>query len=68
MASQPDFLTPYLSAALECIGLNSLQFLPIQATASLDQAQAAIARERALAAIDLAVVGEVPRLAAAGGV
>ena len=57
-ANQPDFLTPYLSLALNSIGLKTLQFLPLQATAFLDQDQAASAREEALAAIDLTVVGE----------
>jgi FMN-dependent NADH-azoreductase len=34
-ANQPDFLRPYLSAALGCIGLHSLHFFPLQATAFL---------------------------------
>jgi FMN-dependent NADH-azoreductase len=29
-ASQPDFLTPYLSAIFRCIGLNSIHYLPFQ--------------------------------------
>jgi FMN-dependent NADH-azoreductase len=58
-ANQPDFLTPYLSAVLGCIGLKTLQFLPVQATAFLDGDQATLAREKALAAIDLTVMGEV---------
>jgi len=57
-ANQPDFLTPYLSLALNSIGLRTLQFLPLQATAFLDQDQAASAREKALAAIDLTVIRE----------
>jgi FMN-dependent NADH-azoreductase len=57
-ANQPDFLTPYLSLVLNSIGLKTLQFLPLQATAFLDQEQAASAREKALAAIDLTVVRE----------
>jgi len=57
-ANQPDFLTPYLSLALNSIGLRMLQFLPLQATAFLDQDQAASAREKTLAAIDLTVVEE----------
>lgn len=32
-AAQPDFLTPYLSAVLGCIGLRSVHFLPLQRTA-----------------------------------
>ncbi|MFC7286416.1 FMN-dependent NADH-azoreductase [Herminiimonas sp. KBW02] len=61
-ANQPDFLTPYLSAVLDCIGLKSLQFLSVQATAFLDQEQAKLAREKALAKIDLTVIGNVPCL------
>jgi FMN-dependent NADH-azoreductase len=55
-ANQPDFLTPYLSAALGCVGLVTVRFLSVQATAFLDQNQAALASEKALAAIDLAVI------------
>lgn len=58
-ANQPDFLTPYLTLALNSIGLKALQFLPIQATAFLSDDQAALAREKALAAIDLTVMGEL---------
>ncbi|USI71586.1 FMN-dependent NADH-azoreductase [Sphingomonas morindae] len=32
-ANQPDFLTPYLTAALGCIGLHDLRFLLLQGTA-----------------------------------
>lgn len=53
-ARQPDFLTPYLTAAFACIGLKSLQFLPLQATAFLDSAQLAANRETVLATMDLA--------------
>jgi FMN-dependent NADH-azoreductase len=59
-ANQPDFLTPYLSAVLGSMGLKSLQFLHVQATAFLDRDRARLAIEKALAAIDLTVVGEVP--------
>ncbi|MFL6673141.1 MAG: FMN-dependent NADH-azoreductase [Massilia sp.] len=59
-ANQPDFLTPYLSVVLGSIGLKTLQFLPVQATAFLDGDQGALAREKALAAIDLTVLGEAP--------
>ncbi|AMB88126.1 FMN-dependent NADH-azoreductase [Pseudomonas agarici] len=55
-ANQPDFLTPYLSAVLGCVGLKTLQFLPVQATAFLDRDQAALARGNALAALDLTVL------------
>jgi FMN-dependent NADH-azoreductase len=59
-ANQPDFLTPYLSVVLGSIGLKTLQFASVQATAFLDRNQAKLARDKALAAIDLAVIGEVP--------
>jgi FMN-dependent NADH-azoreductase len=48
-ANQPDFLTPYLTLALNSIGLKTLQFVPIQATAFLNWDQSAYAREKALA-------------------
>jgi FMN-dependent NADH-azoreductase len=66
-ANQPDFLTPYLSVVLGSIGLKTLQFFPLQATAFLDANQAALAREKALAAIDLTVVAKAPRPTAAEG-
>jgi FMN-dependent NADH-azoreductase len=58
-ANQPDFLTPYLSLAFNSIGLKTLQFLPVQATAFLDQDQAPLARDDALAAIDLTVMEDL---------
>jgi FMN-dependent NADH-azoreductase len=58
-ANQPDFLTPYLMLALNSIGLKTLQFLPVQATAFLDADRAAIARVHALAKLDLAVMGKL---------
>ncbi|KWV47713.1 hypothetical protein AS026_13140 [Rhizobium altiplani] len=57
-ANQPDFLTPYLSLALSCIGLKTQQFLPLQATAFLDWNEAPLARKKVLAALDLSVVRE----------
>src|SRR3546814_11881248 len=45
-ANQPDFLTPYLTLALNSIGLKTLQFLPIQTTAFLDQTGRESCRER----------------------
>jgi FMN-dependent NADH-azoreductase len=57
-ANQPDFLTPYLSVVLDSVGLKSLQFLSVQATAFLDQDQATFARDKALATIDLMVMKE----------
>lgn len=59
-ANQPDFLTPYLSVVLGSIGLKTLQFLAVQATAFLDRGQAPLARDKALAEIDLMLVGEIP--------
>jgi FMN-dependent NADH-azoreductase len=58
-ANQPDFLTPYLSVVLDSIGLKTLQFLSVQATAFLDRDQATLARDKALAGIDLTVMGEI---------
>jgi FMN-dependent NADH-azoreductase len=66
-AGQPDFLTPYLSEVLGSIGLKSIQFLAVQATAFLDEQTAASAREAALAALDLSAVSEREPLASAGG-
>jgi FMN-dependent NADH-azoreductase len=66
-ANQPDFLTPYLAAVLGSIGLKTLQFLPVQATAFLEGDKATSAREKALAAIDLTVMGEVLRPATVEG-
>jgi FMN-dependent NADH-azoreductase len=64
-ANQPDFLTPYVSAAFGCIGLKTLQFLHVQGTAFLSVDESALAREQALAAIDVAVIGAVVCSAAA---
>jgi len=58
-ARQPDFLTPYLAAAFGCIGLTSLQFLPLQGTAFLDGAQLAANQEGLLAAMDLEMAAAV---------
>lgn len=55
-ANQPDFLTPYLSVVLGTIGLKTLQFFAVQATAFLDQDQAVSAREAALAVMDVKVL------------
>ncbi len=45
-ANQPDFLSPYLTFALNSIGLKALQFLPVQATAFLSEDEAALARKK----------------------
>jgi FMN-dependent NADH-azoreductase len=63
-AGQPDFLTPYLTATLASIGLRTLQFLPLQATAFLDQDTAVSAREKVLAALDLSMMDRATFLAA----
>lgn len=51
-AKQPDFLTPYLSAALGCVGLKNLQFLSLQGTAFRAPEQLAADQEAMLAALD----------------
>jgi FMN-dependent NADH-azoreductase len=58
-ANQPDFLTPYLSAALGCIGLNTVHYLPLQATAFIDEARAAEVRRSLIATIEPAMVSRV---------
>ena len=59
-ASQPDFLTPYLSVVLGSIGLTTVQFFPVQATAFLDHDQATSAIGTALATIDMTAIGRMP--------
>jgi FMN-dependent NADH-azoreductase len=66
-ANQPDFLTPYLSAVLGSMGLKSIQFFPVQATAFLVGDAAVEAREKALATIDLSAVAPALSLAVAAG-
>ncbi|MDQ8730640.1 NAD(P)H-dependent oxidoreductase [Bradyrhizobium sp. LHD-71] len=55
-ANQPDFLTPYLSAALGCIGLNTVHYLPLQATAFIDKARATEIRRSLIATIEPSMV------------
>jgi FMN-dependent NADH-azoreductase len=55
-AKQPDFMIPYLTAALGCVGLVSLQFLPLQATAFADEARLAADRDSLVAGMDLAAL------------
>lgn len=57
-ANQPDFLTPYLTAALGCIGFSTLQFLSVQGTAFLDEANLTEAHDRALGSLDLGLLAE----------
>jgi FMN-dependent NADH-azoreductase len=66
-ANQPDFLTPYLSAVLSSMGLKSIQFFPVQATAFLNAEQGAIAREKALAVLDLTAMTADQRLECVDG-
>lgn len=61
-ANQPDFLTPYLIAALGCVGLKSLQFFPVQGTAFLSDEQLAAVRETVLATMEVSKPG--PEMAA----
>jgi FMN-dependent NADH-azoreductase len=51
-ANQPDFLTPYLTAAFGCVGLKTLHFLPLQGTASRNQQAVGTARAALLTTID----------------
>jgi FMN-dependent NADH-azoreductase len=66
-ANQPDFLTPYLSVLLGSIGLKTLQFMSVQATAFLEGDQATLARGKALATIDLTVISKNSSLATVRG-
>jgi len=56
-AKQPDFLTPYLTAALACIGLHSVQFFALQATAFLDNARLEADRHALIATLDTTGIG-----------
>ncbi|BCF94302.1 FMN-dependent NADH-azoreductase [Paraburkholderia largidicola] len=58
-ANQPDFLTPYLNAVLGCIGLNTVHYLPLQATAFMDDARAAERRRSLIATIEPAMASLV---------
>ncbi|WP_025600288.1 FMN-dependent NADH-azoreductase [Burkholderia sp. WSM2230] len=62
-ANQPDFLTPYLTAALGCIGLNTVHYLPLQGTAFIDDARANELRRSLVATIEPAMVSLVQSLA-----
>jgi FMN-dependent NADH-azoreductase len=61
-ANQPDFLTPYLSAALGCIGLDTVHYLPLQGTAFIDEARATEVRRSLIATIEPALAGLAPDL------
>ena len=59
-AKQPDFLTPYLTAAFGCIGLIALQFLPLQGTAFLDEGLLAAQRHALIDALDMTTLACQP--------
>ncbi len=59
-ANQPDFLTPYLVAALGCIGLHSLKFFRLQATALLDEATITRQREEIVQILRLSLTLNAP--------
>lgn len=58
-AKQPDFLTPYLTAAFGCVGITSLQFFPLQATAFLDEEQLNADREALISTMDTTNIGRI---------
>ena len=58
-ANQPDFLTPYLTAVLGCIGLNTVHYLPLQGTAFIDEARATELCRSLVATIEPAMAGLV---------
>ncbi|WP_233838797.1 FMN-dependent NADH-azoreductase [Paraburkholderia sp. ZP32-5] len=62
-ANQHDFLTPYLSAALGCIGLNTVHYLPLQGTAFIDEARANEVRHSLIAKIEPAMMSLAQGLA-----
>jgi len=57
-ARQPDFLMPYLKAAFDCIGLHSLQFFPLQATAFRDHESLAAERLALVERMDTGWIGQ----------
>lgn len=57
-AQQPDFLTPYLSAALASAGLRSVRFLALQGTARLDASQLRVAQQHVLARFEEHLKGD----------
>jgi FMN-dependent NADH-azoreductase len=61
-ANQPDFLTPYLSAAFGCIGLKTVHYLPLQATAFVGDAGISEVRRSLIATIEPAMASLVPGL------
>ena len=67
-ANQPDFLTPYLTAALNCIGLKTLYFAPVQATAVLNADEAEAVRQALIPVIDAAIASSRAAVAENGKV
>jgi len=59
-ARQPDLLTSYLSAALGCIGLETVHYLPLQATAFSDEAQLATMHRSLIETVAPALSGWKP--------
>ena len=51
LAQQPDFLRPYLTAALGTVGLHDLHFFSVEGTAK-DEVALEAARERTVAALE----------------
>jgi len=58
-ANQPDFLRPYLTAVLGCIGLNTVHYLPLQGTSFIDEAHADEAHRSLIATIEPAMLSLV---------
>jgi len=56
-AKQPDFLIPYLTAAFGCVGVTSLQFFPLQATAFRNEEQLNADREALISTMDTTNIG-----------
>ncbi|MFC0402166.1 FMN-dependent NADH-azoreductase [Paraburkholderia rhizosphaerae] len=61
-ANQPDFLTPYLTAIFRCIGLNTVHYVTMQATAFIDEARANEVRVSLVKTLEPAMVGLVQSL------
>ncbi|MGF7156003.1 FMN-dependent NADH-azoreductase [Novosphingobium gossypii] len=58
-ANQPDFLTPYLDAALDCIGLTSVHYLALQGTAFTDDQFLAERKNALVAEADTIICSDV---------
>jgi FMN-dependent NADH-azoreductase len=61
-ANQPDFLRPYLTAVLGCIGFNTVHYLPLQGTSFIDEAHADEVRRSLIATIEPSMLSLVPSL------